>query len=228
MGGRAVVRLILAIGSAAAAVWSVGLPTSAGGVGAYSYGGATSPTPAARVAATVALLDVRHVRNGHVAGWVGVGGPGLGPGGEDEWIQVGLTGFAGASTGTLYLEVQRGGFYRYRQLATGVTPGDRHRIAVYENASHPGWWRAAVDARPVTAAVFLPGSHGKWPGQVMAESWTERSGSCNGFVLSFDDIEVRAGGGSSPVRLAQTVGFADGAISVTRSQVSLTARGRCT
>jgi hypothetical protein len=221
-----VVRLIFAIGSAAAAVWIVGLPTSAGGVGAYSYGGATSRMPAAGVAATVALLEVPHVRSGHVAGWVGVGGPGLGQGGEDEWIQVGVTGFVGASTGTLYLEVERGSFYRYAPLAAGVAIRDRHRLAVYESSSRPGWWRAAVDGTPVAAPVFLPGSHGKWPGQVMAESWTEGS-ACNGFAFSFENVAVRAGGQSSPVSLARPVSFTDGAISVSRSGASLTARDRC-
>ena len=221
------VRLIFAIGSAAAAVGVVGLGAPAEGVGTYSYGGAVSRLPVAGVTATVALFGAPRVRSGHVAGWVGVGGPGLGPGGDDEWIQIGVNGFSGDTIGTLYLEVERGAYYRYGRLEAGVPLGERHRLAVDEISSRPGWWRAAVDGKPVSRPVFLPGSHGRWPGQVVAESWTMDSASCNRFAFSFTGIAVRGDGQSSPTPLDKPLLFADRGISVSRSGMGLTARARC-
>src|SRR6266536_6298283 len=45
------------------------------------------------------------VRDGHIAGWVGVGGVGEGPDGTDAWIQVGLSAFRGDWTSRMYYEV---------------------------------------------------------------------------------------------------------------------------
>ena len=52
------------------------------------------------------MLDTPAVTGGssHVAGWVGVGGPGLGPHGADEWLQVGLATFGDTNEGRLYYE----------------------------------------------------------------------------------------------------------------------------
>ncbi|HEY2436800.1 MAG TPA: hypothetical protein VGH93_06435 [Solirubrobacteraceae bacterium] len=221
------VRLIVAIGSAAAAVSLVGPPRAAEGVGAYSYGGAASRSPVAGVTAVVALLGVPHVRSGHVAGWVGVGGPGLGPGGADEWIQLGVSAFAGATTGTLYLEVERGAAYRYSSLAAGVAVGDRHRLAVSESPAREGWWQPAVDGSPVGPSVHLPGSHGNWPGQIVAESWSPESAACNGFAFSFTSLAVAGSGRTALTALSRPLVFADKGIDVSRSGAALTARAHC-
>ena len=52
----------------------------------YSYAGLYSDSKASGIAATITMLDAPAVAgsSSHVAGWVGVGGPGLGPNGEDE------------------------------------------------------------------------------------------------------------------------------------------------
>jgi hypothetical protein len=222
-----VVRLIVAIGLAAAAASLVGLTRAAEGVGGYSYGGAASRLPVAGVAATVALVEVPHVHSGHVAGWVGVGGPGLGPGGADEWIQVGVNVFAGATTGTLYLEVERGAAYRYSPLAARVAVGDRHRLAVSESPARRGWWQPAVDGTPVSPPLYLPGSHGSWPGQIVAESWAPGTAWCNGFAFSFTSLAVEGGGRTSQTALSRALVISDGGISVSRSGAVLTARARC-
>src|SRR5437764_15263524 len=59
----------------------------------YSYAGLASPNNAYGISAVISPLDAFDILNGHVAGWVGVGGPGQGPGGSDEWAQIGLSGF---------------------------------------------------------------------------------------------------------------------------------------
>ena len=75
----------------------------------YSYAGLYSSSTASGVAATLTMLEAPRVSSGHVAGWVGVGGPGLGPNGEDEWLQVGLASFAGSTEGHLYYELAQPG-----------------------------------------------------------------------------------------------------------------------
>ncbi len=47
------------------------------------------------ISASLSSLGTPVVESGHVAGWVGVGGPGQGPGGANEWIQVGLNSLPG-------------------------------------------------------------------------------------------------------------------------------------
>jgi len=220
------VRLVAAIG-AAAALSGLSLEGPSAGVGTYSYGGAASRSAAGGVAATVTLVDVEHVRSGHVAAWVGVGGPGLGPGGSDAWIQVGVNGFPGGSTGNLYLEIKRGAFYRYAHLADGVALGDRHRIAVLEDPSRPGWWRASVDGVSAGAPVRLPGSHGRWPAQIVAESWLESSTGCNGFAFRFSEVAVRDRDSRGLTSLTHPVTFADDGIRLSRAAKGFTVRRRC-
>ena len=101
----------------------------------YSYAGLYSPTRAPGIAATISLLDTPSAFGGtsHVAGWVGVGGPGLGPNGSDEWLQVGVATFGDSSDGRLYYELARpGSAPRYTELASGIRPGQKLRVALLE------------------------------------------------------------------------------------------------
>ena len=61
------------------------------GNGGYSYAGhqATDRGHGARAIITL-TREAQIAAGGQVAGWVGVGGPGQGPNGEDAWIQVGI------------------------------------------------------------------------------------------------------------------------------------------
>src|SRR5436190_19675677 len=56
----------------------------------YAYAGLQLGTPGYGIGAALTSLAPPVVESGHVAGWVGIGGPGEGPGGTDEWLQVGL------------------------------------------------------------------------------------------------------------------------------------------
>ena len=82
-----------------ASVALAGLPFSAAsafacGTGGYSYAGLSATSPAFGIAAHGhAAAAASTSSNGHVAGWVGVGGPGQGPNGTDEWLQVGSAAF---------------------------------------------------------------------------------------------------------------------------------------
>src|SRR5947208_15846247 len=108
----------------------------------YSYAGFAAAQPASGVSATVTALSAPQVLNGHVAAWVGVGGPGAGPNGTDEWIQVGFSAFPGSAFSSLYYEVaQPHQAPRYNEVASGLPPGSTRKVAVVEVAGRTGWWR---------------------------------------------------------------------------------------
>ena len=166
----------------------------------YTYAGLASASKTHGVGATLTAIGAPSVfSNGHVAGWVGVGGPGEGPNGKDEWIQVGFSGFAGSPNSDLYYEVtQAGSTPQYHELQHGLAPGTSRRVTVLEVAGQPNAWRVWVDGKPVSQAIYLPGSHGTWRGIATAESWSDTgTAACNGFGYRFDDIQIAqtAGGG---------------------------------
>ena len=67
------------------------------------------------MSATLEAVLPAWVSDGHVAAWVGVGGPGYGPKGADEWIQVGLSAFNADTTNHMY----------YEYTIAGSDPSDR-------------------------------------------------------------------------------------------------------
>jgi hypothetical protein len=167
----------------------------------YTYAGLASPQKTYGVGAVITAIGSPLVSgtNGHVAGWVGVGGPKLGPNGTDEWIQVGFSGFSGRSTSDLYFEVNRSGVGpAYHEVEANLPAGTKRRVAVLEVAAQPNWWQVWVDGRAVSKPIYLPGSHGSWPGIATAESWSEdASAACNGYGYRFDDIQIaQAAGGA--------------------------------
>jgi hypothetical protein len=165
----------------------------------YTYAGLASPSKAHGVAARLTAIGGADVANGHVAGWVGVGGPGEGPNGKDEWIQVGFSGFAGSPNSNVYYEVTRAGSApKYFEVEHDLQPGTTRRVAVLEVAGRPNAWRVWVDGKPVSKAIYLPGSHGAWRGIATAESWTtSKQLACNAFGYRFDDIQIAQQAGGS-------------------------------
>ena len=137
------------------------------------------------------------VESGHVAGWVGVGGPGQGPGGSDEWIQVGLNSLPGTGN-TLYYEVMRpGAGVSYEEVATNVQNGHPVRVAVLETASQRNAWRIWVDGRAVTPPITLAGSHRALTPMAMGESWDGGKPACNRFSYRFEGVSVATAPGGS-------------------------------
>jgi hypothetical protein len=170
----------------------------------YSYAGMATRYGAHGIGAAVTALSAPRVLQGHVGAWVGVGGPGLGPSGEDEWIQVGLSAFPGSDS-RLYYEVKQPGLdARYFELRTQIAPGERHRVAVLEVYSQPNVWRVWVDGVAASTAYYLPGSHNRWQPQAMAESWNDGQSICNGFNYDFSRVSIAAapGGGWHRVKVA--------------------------
>jgi len=168
------------------------------GSSGYAYAGLGSSNRAYGVATHLQTVGTPQVLSGHVAGWVGVGGPGSGPNGTNEWIQVGFSAFPGSSFSSLYYEVaQPNGVPQYHEIASGLPAGTTRKVAVLELAGRRGWWRVFVDDRAVGEAVYLPGSHGAWRPLATTETWGAGSFVCNRFSYRFGSVAVatRPGGG---------------------------------
>jgi len=175
---------------------------SACGQSGYSYAGVSATRAAHGIGAVVTMRSRPVVHNGHVAGWVGVGGGGLGPGGTDAWLQVGISAYPGRAP-ALYVEFARAGeTHEYVPLGPAAT-GRAYRLAVLELARRPGWWQAWLDGRAVAAPVFLGRGVASSP-VATAESWDDHTPICNRFDFAFSDVRVagRRGGSWSPLARA--------------------------
>ncbi|HEV8098919.1 MAG TPA: hypothetical protein VGP56_07210, partial [Gaiellaceae bacterium] len=158
---RARIALVAGVSALAAAVL---VPAALACPRGYSYAGLYSPAKANGIAATISMLYSPAVAGGssHVAGWVGVGGPGLGPHGQDEWLQVGLATFGDSNEGRLYYELARPGHSpQYVELATGIVPGVSVRVAVMELQFARDAW-IVVSPAGISGPFYLPDSHGAW------------------------------------------------------------------
>ena len=121
----------------------------------YAYAGLLGERGPSGVTATLTTLAEPLVQRGHVAAWVGVGAPGEGPNGTNEWLQVGLNRIAGRPA-KLYYEVAGSSGISYVELDSNVLPGRRYRVAVLEMARRPDVWRIWVDGRPANGPSTSP------------------------------------------------------------------------
>jgi hypothetical protein len=176
---------------------SAGSPCLANANDGYSYAGQQATNRAHGVRATITMTREPSVRAGHVAGWVGVGGPGQGALGVDAWIQAGIASLPGDEP-FVYAEITREDRApEFVLVERAVAPGRPHTVAVLEMAGRPGWWRVWVDGRAVTDPVRMRGSSGRWAPIATAENWNESAASCNAFAFRFEHLSVSYGGGGS-------------------------------
>jgi hypothetical protein len=203
----ATLTLLTALAAALAAPAADAAPAC--GKAGYAYAGFQNAGRAHGVSATLRSISSPAVENGHVAAWVGVGGPGLGPGGSDAWIQVGFSAFPFRATGSLYYEVNRPGIGPvYHEVRATVLPGRRHRVAVLETRKRD-WWRVWVDRKPVSPPLHLRASSGRWHPIATAETWDGGRRSCNRFEYRFENVSVAAAPGGSWKRFVQGYRFLD-------------------
>jgi hypothetical protein len=215
-------RLLVPAAVLAGAALFLSSPTSAPakvtcGSSGYAYAGLGSASRAYGVATYLQTAATPEVLSGHVAGWVGVGGPGSGPNGTDEWIQVGFSAFPGSSSSSLYYEVARpNAAPLYHEIASGLPVGTTRKVAVVELAARRGWWRVFVDDRTVGDAVYLPGSHGAWKPLATTETWGAGAFVCNRFSYRFGSVAVATRPGGRWHRLSRHFTFQNHGYSVRR------------
>jgi hypothetical protein len=199
----------VALGGAARAL-------ACGNSAGYSYAGMGAAGHADGISALISPLNAFNVVNGHVAGWVGVGGPGQGPNGTDEWLQVGYAGFASILGSDIYYEVAAPYLKngpQYQQVSAGLGVGTMTKVTVLEMHDRPNWWRVWVNHRAASPPIYLPHSDNRWSPIATAESWDGGSGgACNTFLYRFRRVSIahaRGGGwhqlsGGYPIRSAAT------------------------
>ncbi len=174
-----------------------GCGSGANGSSGYSYAGRQAAVTGHGVRARITSLRAPNVAAGHVAGWVGVGGPGEGPNGSDAWLQVGIAGLPNTAP-MLYAEIMEPGHDRlFVPLEEGLLDGTTRNVAVLEMAKAPDHWRVWVNGQPVTAPVHLPGASGRWQPIATAESWNGGEPTCNGFAFRFEQVGVAGARGGS-------------------------------
>ena len=169
----------------------------AAGTGGYTYAGHQATHRGHGVRATITAVRAPQVAAGHVAGWIGLGGPGQGANGENLWIQVGLGSMPGMGT-FVYAEIVRAGREpQFILLEEDVPVGASRHLAILEMSRRPERWRIWADGKPVTGAIHLPGSSKRWAPIATAESWNGGASSCNSFGYRFERVSVSHGRGGS-------------------------------
>jgi hypothetical protein len=197
----------LCVAGTAAAAPSSGTHATVCGYSGYSYAGFESPSTAFGVSAHLTALAAPEVVNGHVAAWVGVGGTGMGPHGEDEWVQVGYAGYPDGHS-ELYYEYATPGMAVPQYVSLGdVTPGESHDVGVHERLSQPGAWRVFVDGHAVSDPIVLPGSDGAWRPIATSETWDGGTRNCNRFSYGFNTLAIatKLTGGWQPFALSRPI-----------------------
>jgi hypothetical protein len=194
-------RLITAATAALAAACACTATASAAPKGCassgYTYGGVQTLQPERGLAATITPLRQWKVTSGHVAAWVGVGGAGLGAGGQDEWLQIGIAVQAGGA-GEIYYEVTLPGRDPQYVSIESITSDESHRVAVVEKT--PNVWQAWLDGHAVSPAFTLPGSHANWSPIATSESYDGGVTGCNAYSFGIDQMSYSPlGGGWLPV-----------------------------
>ncbi len=161
------------------------------GVQTFAYAGLEANTKAHGVAATLDPTIDPAVTDGHVGGWIGLGGVNDGPGGAAEWLQAGFAAFPSDDSSQMYYEVTvAGSTPQYVELSSNVPAGQSHHFAVLEMANRSSWWRVWVDGKPVSPPIHLPGSHDAWYPQAVAENWNGGTGACNTYAYRFSDVSL--------------------------------------
>jgi hypothetical protein len=137
------------------------------------------------------------VKGGHVAGWVGVGGPGLGPNGTDEWVQVGYAGFDTGEDQIYYEVATPNKPPQYHTVVDAVSPGSKNLMGVLESGNAQGSWQVWLNNKPVSPVITLPSSHDKFTPQAIGENWNGATSDCNVYDYAFNSTQVASKPGGS-------------------------------
>jgi hypothetical protein len=217
----AVVAVAAVAASATVGVGAAGANAQACGAGAngsqgYAYAGHQATAIAHGIRATITPTAAPNVASGHVAAWVGVGGPKQGANGQTLWLQVGVASMPQTPT-MVYAEITRGGHDPvFLPLLQNVEVGESHTVAVVEVSGKPNWWRVWLDGKPAMGPVLLENSTNRWRPIATAESWNGGRAVCNGFAFRFDGVSVASATGGSWQPFAPGFKFQDRGFAVKR------------
>jgi hypothetical protein len=163
----------------------------------YDYTGVQNVAPSSGIRAYLTTIRAPDVKAGHVAGWVGVGGPGLGPNGTDEWLQAGYSGFTTGQAQVYYEVALPDKPPAYHTVVAALSPSAKNLLTVLEVAGKQGSWQVFMNDKPVSPVVSLPQSHDKFSPQALGETWNGGTTDCNVWGYGFGDVAVAAKPGGS-------------------------------
>jgi len=163
---------------------------------AYSYAGLQGSAVVAGIRAELTVLTAPQVDAGHVAGWIGVGGPGLGPGGTDQWLQAGYSAFPDGTVQLYYEIALPRRAPEYHAVESEAQVGESRLIAIREVSGTKGAWRVWVGSGPVSPVYLLTASDREYVPQAIGESWRPSNGPCNAYAWLFHSgrVALRPGG----------------------------------
>jgi hypothetical protein len=193
----ALVAVLATILPATAAASAATCGSGANGSPGYAYAGHQSASISHGIRATITPTRKPSIANGHVAGWIGVGGPRQGPNGETMWLQTGIAGIPGMGL-VVYAEITRPGADPvFIPLAENVSPGQSVKLAVLEVSRRPDYWRVWLNGQAATQPIHLRGSTKQWKPIATAESFNGNAGACNTFGFRFEQVGLaRSKGGT--------------------------------
>ena len=179
-----------------------GANAAAGCKQSYAYAGVQDAKVHHGIRATIDPLMPPDTSGGFVASWVGVGGPGLGPDGTDEWLQAGFAKFQSGPMQVYYEVTRPGQLPAYHAVRDAVSEDQPHRIAVLATNGDPNSWQVWLDDEPVSPPIELKASAGRFRPQVQAETNNSDGTRCNAYAWRFTKIEVaqKAGGSWGPTK----------------------------
>ena len=190
--------VVVALAAAAGGVGgTVGAQAASGCKKNYAYSGLQEAKPRSGMRARLASLGAPGVKVGHVAGWIGVGGAGAGPKGEDEWLQIGYSGFDDGHAEIYYELAAPGKPPTYHTVKAKLGPTENHLIGVLEVGDKKGSWRVWLDGKAVSPVISLPNSHGRFAPQAIGETWNAGTTTCNHYGYGFHDVQVATAPGGA-------------------------------
>jgi hypothetical protein len=163
----------------------------------YDYTGVQNAGSSSGIRAYLTTVQEPDVKAGHVAGWVGVGGSGLGPHGTDEWVQVGYSAFPTGETQIYYEVALPNKAPTYHTVVASLSPDAKNLVSVVEVAQQQGAWQVSVNNKAVSPVIGLPDSHDRFSPQAIGETWNAGTTKCNIWGYGFGDVEVSAKPGSA-------------------------------
>jgi hypothetical protein len=163
----------------------------------YDYTGVQNETVASGIRALISTVIAPDVRAGHVGGWVGVGGQGLGPGKTDEWLQVGYSGFPDGETQIYYEVALPNKPPTYHTVVESLPLSAKNRLGVLEVARPQGSWRVLLNGKAVSPVIALPQSHDRFAPLAIGETWNAGTTKCNVWGYGFGHVQVAAAPGGS-------------------------------
>jgi hypothetical protein len=181
--------LIVALAATLEFPAGIGQARSAATCKGYSYSGLQGGRAVTGVRATIEVMESPKVTDGHVAGWIGIGGTDLGPGGVAQWLQTGYSAWAPDYMQMYYELTLPGQATTYHMLKQQVAVGEVHTVALMETKSK-GSWRVWLDGKPASPIYHLRGSHARYKPQGVGENWTTTK-SCNSYDWLFTTVGVQ-------------------------------------